>query len=104
MTECLSIFLGPSTIQSDFFFFTKRHSLQIHSSTSPYLSLRAPTRSTSSPFIHRTTLPAHFSQLRCASIGFVYHTRLRKRNVLSVNAPTGHTSIMLPDISFSTAF
>src|ERR1043165_9246623 len=104
MTEYLSILRGPSTIQSDFCFFSKRHSLHTQSSTSPYLSFRALTRRTSSPFIHRITFPAHLVQFRCASSGFVNHTRLRKRNVLSVKAPTGHTSIILPDMSLSTAF
>src|SRR5436190_12402804 len=95
---------GPSIVQSCIFLCSKRHSLQMNSFTSLYLSVRADTRRTSFPFVQRTTLPEHFGQVRCASTGLVNHTRLLNRKVLSVRAPTGHTSIMLPEKSLSIAF
>src|SRR3954465_7434615 len=104
MTECRLIFVGPSMIQSLVCFFSNRHSLQIQSCTSPHWSFRAVTRNTSSPLFHKVTLPQHFSQSLCASIGFKNQTRFLKRKVRSVNAPTGQTSIMLPLKSLSIAF
>src|SRR6185437_3042655 len=98
------MFLGPSITQSLICFFSKRQSLQINSSTSPYLSFLAVTRYISLPCSHTTTLPLHLGQSRCASIGLRNHTRLLKRNVLSVNAPTGQTSITLPEKSLSIAW
>src|SRR5688500_19416127 len=94
---------SPSIDQSYVYFFSNLHSLQMNSSTSPHLSLRPVTRITSSPLYHKTTLPEHLPQLRCASTGLVYQTLLLNLYVLSVNAPTGHTSIMLPEKSFSIA-
>src|SRR4051812_41053034 len=78
----------------------------MNSSTSPHSFFLPVTRNTSSPLYHNLTLPLQLAceQSRCASTGFTFHTRLLKRNVLSVNAPTGHTSIMLPEKSLSTAF
>ena len=61
------------------------------------------TRSTSLAFIHSTALPLHLVQLRCASTGLVNHTRLAKRKVRSVSAPTGHTSMTFPLKSLSIA-
>src|SRR5580765_6379659 len=103
ITDCLFTFVGPSITQSAVFFFSKRHSLQIHpgapfvlSLISPHSSLRAVTRNTSSPRIHSLTSPQHLGQSRCASTGLVNQTRFLNRNVLSVSAPTGHTSITFP--------
>src|SRR5688572_20981766 len=100
--------LGPSITQSLVLFFSKRHSLQIHAvlpfssfSISPHSFFLAVTRYTSSPRFHNVTLPEHFGQSLCAFIGFKNQTRFLKRNVLSVNAPTGQTSITLPMKSFS---
>src|SRR5690606_34706847 len=86
-------------------FFSNRHALHIHPvspllavATSPHSSLRAVTLNTSSPRIHSLTSPQHLGllHLRCASTGLVNQTRFLKRKVLSVRAPTGHTSITLP--------
>src|SRR5690606_36255001 len=90
--------------QSEVAFLSKRHVLQIKASTSPYSSFRAVTRNTSSPLYHSVTLPLHVGQSRCASTCLVNHTRFLKRKVLSVNAPTGQTSITLPENSLSIAF
>src|SRR5690606_42112293 len=96
--------VGSSNTQSAVFFFSKRKVSQINSFTSLYSSLRAVTRKTSSPLYHRVTFTEHVGQSRCASTGLVNQTRFLKRNVLSVNAPTGQTSIMLPENSLSIAF
>src|ERR1051326_5545877 len=92
---------GPSITQSLTCFLSKRHSLQIHSCASPHLSFLAVTRSTSSPLSHTRALPEQVLHGRCASTGLVNHTRDLKRKVLSVNAPTGQTSITLPEYSLS---
>src|SRR3954467_1273348 len=111
MTECLLIFLGPSIIQSLVFFFSNRQVLQIHpglpsaaSSTSPHSSFLAVTRKTSSPLFQMVTFPQHLGQSLWAFIGFKNQTLCLKRKVLSVNAPTGQTSIMFPLKSLSIAF
>src|SRR5690606_31915956 len=104
MTDSLSNFVGVSKIQSLVFLVSKRHVLQINSSTSLYSSLRPVTRSTSSPLYHKVTLPEQVGQSRCASTGFVNHTRFLNRKVLSVSAPTGQTSITFPIKSLSNAF
>src|SRR5258708_36602359 len=106
MTEWRSTFVGPSISQSLVCFFSKRHSLQIQSSTSPHWSLRAVTRNTSSPRYHKVTFPLHFAwlQLRCASTGFRNQTLFLNRKVLSVSAPTGHTSMIFPIKSSSREF
>src|SRR5690349_11690261 len=111
ITDCLFTFVEPSITQSLVLFFSKRHSLHIQpfspfvlSFTSPHSSLRAVTRNTSSPRIHNLTSPQHFGQSRCASTGLVNHTRFLKRNVLSVKAPTGQTSITFPIKSLSRFF
>src|SRR5690554_2263881 len=101
MTEVFFTLRGPSIVQSAVAFLSNRQVLQINSSTSPNSSLRAVTRSTSSPLYQRVTLPLQVGQSRCASTGLVNQTRFLKRNVLSVSAPTGHTSITLPEKSFS---
>src|SRR5690606_32198122 len=90
--------------QSAVFFFSKRQVSQINSFTSLYSSLRPVTRNTSSPLYHNVTFPEQVGQSRCASTGLENHTRLLKRNVLSVKAPTGHTSITFPIKSLSNAF
>src|SRR5512133_4344351 len=95
---------GPSITQSALFFFSNRQVLQMNSSTSPKESLRPVTRSISLCPIHTTTLPEQVVQSRCAFIGLANHTLLLKRKVLSVRAPTGQTSIMFPENSFSTEF
>src|ERR1039458_1221681 len=95
---------ADSITQSLVFLGSNLQELQIQSSTSPYLSFLAVTRRTSSPLYHKRTLPQHLSQVRCASTGFVNHTRLLKRKVLSVSAPTGQTSIIFPLMSLSTTF
>src|SRR5690606_13351861 len=94
ITEWRGIVVSPSITQSFTSFLSKRHSLQIQpvcpSSVfliSPHWSLRAVTRSTSSPRFHKVTLPQHLSQSRCASSGLVNQTRFLKRKVLSVKAP-----------------
>src|ERR1051326_1231627 len=111
MTEWRFTFVGPSITQSLTSFFSKRHVLHIQpgfpsavSFTSPHSSFLAVTRYTSSPLIHKRTCPQHVGQSLCAFTGFVNHTRFLKRNVLSVNAPTGQTSMMLPMKSFSKDF
>src|SRR5690606_26304004 len=96
MTDSWSTGVGSSKIQSAVFFVSKRQVLQINSFTSPYSSLRPVTRNTSAPLYHNVTLPEHVGQSRCASTGFVNHTRFLNRKVLSVSAPTGHTSMTFP--------
>src|SRR6478672_8680646 len=103
MTESFSNFRGPSIVQSLTSFLSKRHVLQINSSTSWYSSLRPVTRWISSPNIQTVTLPEHVGQSRCASYGLLNQTRDLNLKVLSVKAPTGQTSIMLPENSLSTA-
>src|SRR4051812_5358754 len=76
----------------------------MNSSTSSHWSFLAVTLSTSSPLSHTLVLPEHFVQLRCASTGLVNHTRCLNLNVLSVRAPTGQTSITLPEKSLSMTF
>src|SRR5690606_27873204 len=103
---------GFSITQSAVFFLSKRQVLHIQpglpvfwlSCTSPHVSFRAVTRITFSPLFQRVTSPQHLSQSRWAYIGLVNHTRCLNLNVLSVKAPTGHTSIMLPLKSLSIAF
>src|SRR4029079_8354699 len=92
-------------------FFSNLQVLQIHPGlpsgrliTSPYSSFLEVTRYTSSPRFHKVTCPQHLSQSLCASIGFKNHTRFLNLKVLSVNAPTGQTSIILPLQSLSIAF
>src|SRR5208283_2058980 len=104
MIEVRFIFRGPSIIQSVGSFFSKRHSLQMNSSTSLNSSLRAVTLTISLPTIHTTVFPLHDGQVRWASMALANHTRLLNRNVLSVSAPTGQTSITLPENSFSMLF
>src|SRR5690606_3277444 len=70
---------------------------------SAYWSCLVVTRITSSPFIQRTTFPEHLSHSQLAFIGFVNQTRLANLEVLSVNAPTGQTSITFPIKSLSRA-
>src|SRR5690606_9664072 len=104
ITEFLSIWLGPSIVQSFVSFLSKRQVLQINSRLSLYWFLRAVTRNTSSPRVQRVTFPEQVGQSRCASSGFVNQTRFLKRQVVSVSAPTGHTSITLPEKSLSITF
>src|SRR4030095_5426907 len=94
---------SPDLTQSPVFFFSKRHSLQIKSLTSPHWSFLAVTRYTSSPRFQMVTFPEHFGQSRWASCGFKNHTRFLNRKVLSVRAPTGQTSITFPMKSLSSA-
>src|SRR5687768_1776135 len=68
---------------------------------SPHSSFLAVTLNTSSPLYHKVTLPQHLVQSLCAYTGLVNQNRLLNLNVLSVNAPTGQTSIMLPEKSLS---
>src|SRR6476659_5964527 len=84
ITECLFTFVTPSTTQSLAFFLSNLHSLQIQSITSPHWSFLAVTRYTSSPLIHKVVLPEHLGQSRCASTGFVNHTRFLNLKVRSV--------------------
>src|SRR6478735_8558832 len=74
ITECLSIFVGPSIVQSLKLFFSKRQSLQIQSITSPYLSFLAVTLYTSLPCCHTTVFPLHLVHSLLASIGFINQT------------------------------
>src|SRR5690606_38672791 len=97
-------FLGPSITQSEVAFLSKRQSLQINSSNSPNSSFRPVTRKTASPLYHKVTFPEQVGQSLYASTGFVNQTRFLKRNVRSVKAPTGQTSIIFPEKSLSTAF
>src|SRR6478752_6491260 len=78
ITECLSIFVGPSIVQSLTFFFSNLQSLQIQSITSLYLSFLAVTLYTSFPCIQTVVLPVHLVHSLCASIGLTNQTRLLK--------------------------
>src|SRR5690606_25176771 len=65
--------------------------------------LRAVTLCISPPNIQSVVLPQHLSQSLCALNGLLNYTLCLKRKVLSVSAPTGHTSIMFPENSLFTA-
>ena len=85
------IFFLESTFVADKFFYFS------------YWSFLAVTLTISSPFIQRTALPEHLEQVQVASTGFVNQTLLANLAVLSVNAPTGQTSITFPIKSLSKA-
>src|SRR5690606_13272461 len=95
---------GPSITQSFTSLWSKRHSLQINSSTSWNSSLRAVTRWISFPNIQRVVFPQHLSQFLWALNGLLNHTLDLNLKVLSVNAPTGQTSITFPEKSLSMAW
>src|SRR6185437_16720164 len=91
-------------VQSLISFFSNLQVLQIKDYSSPYSSLRPVTLYISLPWFQTTTLPLHVGHSRWASNGLVNHTRLLNLKLLSVSAPTGHTSIMLPENSLSIEF
>src|SRR6187551_3887043 len=106
MTESFSNWRGPSITQSETSLWSKRQLLQMNSSTSWNSSLRPVTRWISFPNIQTVVLPQHPGVVHslCALYGLLNQTLDLNLKVLSVKAPTGHTSIMFPENSLVIAF
>ncbi len=91
MFQCFtSLFLESTFVADKFFYFS-------------VLVFLAVTLDDFVSFIQRTALPEHLEQVQVASTGFVNQTLLANLAVLSVNAPTGQTSITFPIKSLSKA-